>query len=140
MALTPIAFDPAYAIPVDENYDILDGSHRLAIALALNIPIYVQTFSKASKNYEKHRLTSFSQEDFKFIEKERKHLMQMKKDSSNCSLMTVWGSSLNIWNELFSKIDLKRIKRSFLRKFTKEEYLAYIATVYAGDGGVVVAF
>ena len=67
-------FDPAYAIPVDENYDILDGSHRLAIALALNIPIYVQTFSKASKNYEKNRLTSFSQEDFKFIEKERKSL------------------------------------------------------------------
>lgn len=123
-----------HAIPIDENYDILDGSHRLAIALALDIPIYARMFSKASKNYEKNRLISCKEEDFSLIEQERKHLLNMKNKSSNCSLMTIWGASLHIWNELVSQLEYQHIKRSFLKNFTQEEYLAYIATVYAGDG------
>ena len=123
-----------HAIPIDENYDILDGSHRLAIALALDIPIYARMFSKASKNYEKNRLISCKEEDFALIEQERKHLLNMKNKSSNCSLMTIWGASLHIWNELVSQLEYQHIKRSFLKNFTQEEYLAYIATVYAGDG------
>ncbi len=127
-------FQKEYAIPIDENYDILDGSHRLSIALALDIPIYVKMFSKYSKNYEKKRLSSCSEEEFDLIEKEREILLKKKKDISKCSLMTVWGSSLSIWNELFQILDLKKIKRSFLRTFSQEEYLTYIAALYAGDG------
>ncbi len=127
-------FVAEYTIPVDENYDILDGSHRLATALALDIPVYVRMCSKSSKRYEKDRLISCTQKDFSLIEQERETLLNMKKASSRCSLMTVWGASLDVWNELFSQIDYKKVKRSFLRSFTQEEYLAYIATVYAGDG------
>lgn len=123
-----------YAIPIDENYDILDGSHRLATALALNISVYVQMFSKSSKNYEKNRLTSCRRQDFDLIENERHLLLSSKKSPSHSSLMTVWGASLNIWNELLPQIGFSHIKRSFLRNFNQEEYLAYIATVYAGDG------
>ena len=61
-------------------------------------------------------------------------ILNMKNKSSNCSLMTIWGASLHIWNELVSKLEYQHIKRSFLKNFTQEEYLAYIATVYAGDG------
>jgi len=127
-------FIPECAIPVDENYDILDGSHRLATALALDIPIYAQMFSKKSKNYEKDRLVSCTQQHFNLIEKERTNLLEMKNVPPHCSLMTVWGSSLSIWNELFSQIDCKHIRRSFFRNFTQEEYMAYIATAYAADG------
>lgn len=123
-----------YAIPVDSNYDILDGSHRLAISLALENPIYVKMFSKYSKNYGRERLHSCTEEEFKLIDKERENLLRKKQDFSESSLMTIWGGSLPVWNELFQMLDPKKIRRSFIRPFSHEEYLAYIAALYAGDG------
>ena len=50
--------------------------HRLAISLALKIPVYVHVFSKQSKNYEKSRLISFNSSDFNVIETQRQKLLE----------------------------------------------------------------
>lgn len=113
-------FQKEYAIPVDENYDILDGSHRLSVSLALDIPIYVKIFSKYSRNYEKDKLLSFTPKQFEKIEEARKNLIYRKEALSDKVMISIPKIDNVTWNNLLSKIDYKKIKRSFIRFFSAQ--------------------
>lgn len=44
-------FNDLHPVPVDRNYVALDGSHRIAAALALNLPVPVVRFSRDGPKY-----------------------------------------------------------------------------------------
>ena len=48
-----VGYDYSYPIPLDKRQNILDGSHRLAIALALNILPSVETYNCLSHVYNR---------------------------------------------------------------------------------------
>ncbi len=127
-------FDKNFPIPVDINYDILDGSHRLAVLLALNQMPVVQIYSKMSKRYEKNRFANFSEDYLKNIDLVRKELFEKYKPSiSNEVFITVWGMGLPVWDDIIDFFGKDSIKRAFLRKFSDEEYAAFIKVMYSTD-------
>jgi beta-phosphoglucomutase-like phosphatase (HAD superfamily) len=128
-------FDSQFPIPIDRNYDILDGSHRLAICLALEYMPFVQMYSKMSKCYEKDRFNYYSDEDILNIDKIRDELFcKFKYPTDKGSLMTVWGTGLPVWNGILDFIGKDKIKRAFIRNFVPEEYATFIAAMYSVDG------
>jgi hypothetical protein len=128
-------FDTKFPIPVDVNYDILDGSHRLAISLALDIMPTVQIYSKMSKRYEKDRFAHFAPDDLKSIDAIRAELWnKYKKSALNELFITVWGMGLPVWDDILDFLGEYNVKRAFLRKFSDEEYAAFIKTMYSTDG------
>jgi len=128
-------FDTSQPIPIDCNYDILDGSHRLAACLALDIFPTVQMYTKMSKPYEKNVFSSFTPEEISLIDAARIEVLNRFKPSLvNEIVATVWGMTLPLWNDVLDFIGKDNIKRAFLRHFTPEEYAAFTALVYSTDG------
>lgn len=134
MNIRDFGFNHNFPIPVDINYDILDGSHRLAVALALNIMPTVQIYSKMSKKYEKDRFKNFNTSDLSNIDFVRTEIWdKYKSDASNEIFITVWGMGLPIWNDILDFLGKENIKRAFLRSYSDDDYAAFIKTMYSTD-------
>jgi HAD superfamily hydrolase (TIGR01509 family) len=127
-------FDRNFPIPVDRNYDILDGSHRLAVSLALNMMPTVQIYSKMSKRYEKDKFTKFNSHDLKNIDSVQSDVLKTYKPTASKEIfITVWGMGLPIWDDIIDYLGKDHIKRAFQRKFSDEEYAAFIKIMYSTD-------
>lgn len=124
-------------IPVDEKYELLDGSHRLACAALFEENPRVAIYNKASHSYNKEwfEKNKFSGEEIGEIDKTREFLLNkyQKEITGNDQVAIIWGAALEYWDEILGNIDSQSIRRAFVRDYGNE-IETFIKTSYANDG------
>lgn len=96
-------FDKMYPIPVDLNYNLIDGSHRLSIALALGITPYVYVCRKKSTPFPKENFHFLSKEAIQKLEEIEAYLMQKElKKIENKQVFYFKQRDLNFWDQIVS--------------------------------------
>lgn len=123
-------------IPVDENYEILDGSHRLACSALFNAFPHVSIFNKKSHTYDKSwfEKNDFSAEELQQADKVRLFLYDKFKGADQDSFVAiVWGMALEHWGEIFSHLQPSTIRRAFIKDF-KDRIEEFVMQSYEADG------
>ncbi len=96
-------FDKMHPIPVDLNYNLIDGSHRLSIALALGITPYVYVCRKESPTFPKENFHFLSKDVVQKLEKIEAYLTQKKlKKIENNQVFYFKQRDLNFWDKIVS--------------------------------------
>lgn len=128
-------YDSASPIPIDNNYDVLDGTHRLATCLALRIFPKVHKFDRYSRQFSRERFAQFDADVLDRVESVREALLgRCRQTPTPTVVATIWGVSLPLWDDILTFIGHSRIKRAFQRACTPEDFARIIALAYAGDG------
>ena len=128
-------FDPAHPIPVDINYNVLDGTHRLASCLALRTFPKVEIFKGMAKQFGMEWLAMSTPDEIRDLEKVRQELLlDYRAPYRGEVVATVWGVSLPLWDKILSFLGHGNIRRAFQRRCDAQDYAKLIALTYAGDG------
>lgn len=130
-----LGFDTKHPISVDQNYELLDGSHRLACAALFDAQPRVVVHTTQSHSYDKSWFNDkYTAEEIKKIEEVRERLYARYKElGKNYHVGVVWGTALEYWEEIIGMFDKHGIKRAFLKEFGPN-IDDFIQKTYAGDG------
>ena len=123
------------ALPVARNYQILDGSHRLALMALWNIAPRVIIHRHPSHTYRRQwfRHHGFRLSELKTIDRIRLTLEKKYQSKKRLSyVILVWGTALDHWDDIVSFIDKKNISQAFIRDFGSQA-AAFIRQAYATD-------
>ena len=126
------------AIPVDPHYDILDGSHRAALALALGSFPRVVSYGTPSHAYGREWFSEsgFSASELGKIDAVRdtlyaNHVRVMPTDR----IGIVWGVALPYWEVALATLAPNNVQRAFLVDLgSREAKKRFITETYLGDG------
>ena len=116
-------FDSNYPIPVDTNYHIIDGSHRLSISMALGITPYFYMCQKKSTLFPKEKFTILSKEQIKALN--GVYQTVMKKFSitiDNKNIFYIAGKELNFWNDCMKIKTISENSCFFILRLPYDEY------------------
>lgn len=131
-----IGFDERFPIPVDEDYELLDGSHRLACAALFNADPKVVVHSSASHSYDESWFVGagFSESELARINDVRDRLNSKYKElGEDYHVGIVWGMALEHWEEVIGMLKDVGLRRAFIRDFGGN-IEGFIHDAYLGDG------
>ena len=125
-------------IPVDDNYEILDGSHRVALAYAYNYAPYVVVYDNHSHSYDRNwfEKNGFIKDELFIVDKIRDDICSRVFVDDDSCLCVVWGCAFDFWEEIFSKIGVGHgMITAFWVEF-KDQYKmrSFVEESYLGDG------
>jgi hypothetical protein len=132
-------YNPMQAIPVDNAFNILDGSHRLAwLAVLWEHPL-IEVIDYSSHNYDKWWFIDnwFSQQELKFIhEVKRDFFLKYNWNLNQKQLGFIWWSTIQElwwnWNQIISLIWIEKLSDFYIRNFGSQ--LKYIINLaYLSD-------
>lgn len=129
-------FENDKSLPVDENYEILDGSHRLACSALFEVYPRVSVYNTKSHAYDRAWFVSngFSEEELKQADKVKSFLLDKYKDANPDSYVAiVWGMALEYWEDIFTHLEQANIRRAFIRDY-KDQIERFIMQSYENDG------
>ena len=128
-------FDELFPIPVDRNYQILDGSHRAACSLALKINPYVEVYNCESSDYPRDWFNNngFNEKDLKKADDLFKILKHPNNENNTFSTALIWPPAIPFWNDILLKLSNYRLHRAFIKDFSQGTDKVIVAS-YAGDG------
>jgi hypothetical protein len=94
-------FNNDFPIPIDQTFQILDGSHRVAGAYARRINPVIEVYDNSSHQYGRSWFESvgFTQEEIGLIKKERKEI-EASFSCQNLSVGVIWGCAFEFWEEI----------------------------------------
>lgn len=129
-------FEGQKPIAADPDYELLDGSHRLACSAVFDIRPKVILFHSTSHmhNREWFEQQKFSEEELQQIDRTKAHLMdKFRTLPENSSVGVVWGVALEYWEEITGTIPASQLRRAFILDFEKQ-IEDFISESYIGDG------
>lgn len=117
-------------IPVDPTYNILDGSHRTAVALALNILAPVAIYKDSSNTYSREYLAQhLDPEAMQELNILWRNFLTIQKD---VLVFAIWGGCLEHWDLIMAILLPHKIIRSFI--FKPRNVQDFIIESYQNDG------
>lgn len=129
-------YNQGSVIPVDQNYEILDGSHRLACAALFGANPIVTVHAKSSHSYDREWFiqNGFSEEEIKETDRVRNSLMERyTREPADSFVGVVWGVALEYWDEIMTSFIDLGLRRAFIRDFGKN-IESFIGECYRTDG------
>lgn len=129
-------FDPKHPIPVDQRYEILDGSHRLACAALFDVRPRVEVYGVDSHMYEREWFSKmgFGEEELQRVDGVREELFSRYKELQPGTFVgIVWGAALDFWEEIIIAVEDPKLRRAFMRDFG-ENIEEFIQVSYKQDG------
>jgi hypothetical protein len=128
--------DKNLVIPVDKNYEILDGSHRLAcVALFGKMP-RVKVYSQPSHMYNRQwfEANGFPAEGLVQADRVRAQLHQKYSEiAPNSRLAIIWGIAIEYWDDIIAHLGEIGIRRAFMKDF-ESQIEQFIIDSYEQDG------
>lgn len=112
-------FDANYPVPIDRNMTLIDGAHRVAAALALNLPVPVVKFSHVAPTYS---ASMFGQQ--------HRAAVEYCKLSPTARIMVLFGESGAVYPE--PGPTLLYIKQLSIPSIAAQDNL--ITELYLGEG------
>ncbi len=117
-------FNPKYPIPVDKNKKMLNGAHRIATALALNIK-EIPTEEVQESSFYPWDFNWFQENGFSVEDKQRILKGYVDLHLENCSLFVIWQPALRYYGHIQKLIqDHLDIVGSFDLDF-EDNYIAF---------------
>lgn len=133
------SYNDNFPIPVSyPSYEILDGSHRLGICLALDLWPTVEVYNSKPHSYNREWFiqNGFSDRELRYIDQQQNFLLhKLGNDKKTFRVGIVWGNALGYWEEIlqvFRKHNLKIGRWVNLKNKVKTEQ--FIIESYMGDG------
>ena len=129
-------FDEKFPIPVNEHYDILDGSHRLACAALLEKNPKVEIYKYPSHSYSMDwfKEVGFVEEELSAVNEIKEKLYSKYRQSeSGYYVGIIWGIALNHWEEILHLLKNVNLKRAFIKDFGNNME-GFIHQGYLDDG------
>lgn len=130
-------FNSDYPIPVGINYQLLDGSHRIAASFAFKKSPVVELYANYSHSYNRDWFQSvgFTDRDLKIVDSIRSEIKKDAARGNNLSVGIVWGPALKYWDEIFSMFDNGYLDTAFCVELgAPVEVKAFVMMAYQGDG------
>ncbi len=129
-------YDEKSEITVDENLHLIDGSHRMALALYYQLPyisVKVKQYSQEVFCYDIRwfKVNGFSDDDINKLESKYN---EIRKRYNNSFICTIWHPAKDYFNEIAKHLLLFGVVNE-IRDYnlTKEEYQYYTRGIYAVD-------
>lgn len=133
-------YDKSSTIPVDNNFQILDGSHRLAWLAATWIQPTVEVLSHPSHTYNKNWFISngFTEEEMNLIHSAKRDFFSRYEDNEhNKMLWFIWWSTIQDlgwnWDSILEIIWENNLSNFYIRNFWTI-LKQIIRTSYTEDG------
>ncbi len=125
-------------IPVSRDWDILDGSHRLAVSILLGLCPEVEVYDFDSHNYDKKWFIAngFSKEELEKIDQAKNKIADScTVDIEKVRIGIVWGVSLGHWEGIIEIFSQFNIVCCFIYDFINEKNVSdFVLSSYKGDG------
>lgn len=94
-------FDKMHPIPVDLDYNLIDGSHRLSISLALGLIPYIYVRNKIISGFPKENFTFLPEIAIRQLEEIEKYLSNKKlRKISKTNVFYFTQCDLNLWDQI----------------------------------------
>ena len=111
-------FDCNYPIPVDTNYHIIDGSHRLSVSMALGITPYVYMCKKQSELFPKKNFSILNARQIKALNNVYNEIMQnFRITFENKCIFYLAGRELDFWNDIVQNEAISQNSCFFIYRF-----------------------
>lgn len=136
-AFSKFGFDPKHPIPVSTNYQILDGSHRVAAAFAHGVNPCVEIYANPPHSYSRSWFESvnFTQSELAAIDAVKNEITDTRIFVNSLSIGVVWGCALEYWDEIFYMFDNSHLVTAFCVELGNHlEAMAFTTKSYSGDG------
>lgn len=130
-------FYKEHPIPIDQNFQLLDGSHRVAMAYACNLAPTVEVYENSSHSYERSWFESvgFSGEELKEIDRIEVEIRKSFIFRDKLSVGVIWGCAFDHWEEIFKKISGWKLATAFWMDLGSiHKKMAFVEKSYEGDG------
>lgn len=126
-------------IPVSQSYGILDGSHRLATAFALDIIPRVQIFNATAHTYPREWfLNNFTEKEIVRIDDAYSELSKnfLLNNYQTIAPLIIWPVAIPMWDEIIQIFVSKNILESAFQVVfpSSEKFELFIKDTYLGDG------
>jgi hypothetical protein len=129
-------FNPEHPIPVDENYNFLDGSHRVACTALFDAQPKVAIYRAGGHTYDKRWFEDnhFTAEELARIDEIKQELFdKYKAEGLDEHVALVWGSALDHWEQIIKTIQHNELRRAFIKDL-KSDIKKFITDSYELDG------
>lgn len=129
-------FDQNFPIPVDVNYNMLDGAHRLACSAVFDTKPKISMHNTTSHDYSRGWFENqgFSKEELLQVDAIGDYLKQKYLELNNdINVGIVWGAALDYWEDILKILGVNNLKRLFIRDF-KDKIQEFVKESYVGDG------
>lgn len=129
-------FQDGEVIPVDQNYEILDGSHRLACSALFDVNPTVAIYGQSSHDYSHEWFVEkgFSNEEIMRAEDVRRKLFSRYSTyPENSYVGVIWGMAIEYWDFAIGSIGESHIRRAFIRDFGGQ-IEEFVRECYRTDG------
>ena len=116
-------FNPNYPIPIDTDYHIIDGSHRLSISMALGITPYIYMCKKKSTLFPKENFSVLDAIQMKALNNIHKEVMQkFSITTEDKNIFYLSGKELDFWNECMKIKTIRENSCFFILRLPYAEY------------------
>ncbi|MFH1866979.1 MAG: hypothetical protein ABIJ81_02760 [Patescibacteria group bacterium] len=129
-------FDPAHPIPIDENYNFFDGSHRVACAALFDARPKVAIYKASAHSYDRQWFqdNNFTNEQLERVDEIKKQLFdKYQAEKTDEQVAIVWGAALDHWEPIIQSIQSGELRRAFIKDF-KGDIKKFIIDSYEIDG------
>jgi len=132
-------FDKEYPIPVGVDVmEILDGSHRLAISLAISQWPFIEMYRESSHAYNRSwfEQNGFSDSELQRIDGIRDTVVQRYRiNHADARLCIVWGNALDHWEEILEMLSNHTLRAGvWFDLFSIPNTEKFVIKSYIGDG------
>jgi (2Fe-2S) ferredoxin len=137
-SILEVGFLKEFPIPIDNGQDILDGSHRLAIAHACKLDPVVEVYRNSSHSYNRIWFESVG-----FTKAELDRVDIVSKCIPSCTIKSyiqpkvviIWGSAFEFWEQIFSILKQKNVVFTRWINFEDPDFMkSFVIETYEGDG------
>lgn len=118
LSVTRRGFCSEYPIPIDENFQILDGSHRVAAAYACNVSPIVEVYKNPSHDYRRSWFESvgFTHKELKQIDIIKNKIKKRLGFKNKLRVGVIWGCAFEFWEEIFKEINNGKLATAFWKE------------------------